>query len=377
MSCSSNSIFDSPNTYIKFQGSDLVSVEGANLLDRLLLNNVVIPFKQILKGRIILKPGQSNYLFNFLGLGDNATFVALVPKFDVKSVMEEDNYIDYVYATELLNTRSFKEIMILTGNSTHRVPQLYLSNPNTLYSVTIETMIAVIDENQTFFVDTANQVGVSYTNLSFTNIQTFEVGVSLVVYGKSISLEPPRPLTYLLKNTLSLINQQGNILIITDTSVPVRFLQFKTIYDANQASAAITYFLQNDNVYIGGDHNPIIYFKTIFEPSGDFIALNGLTNSAPYNSTEGLTFSSSTYLSYFTDNTITYTNIIQGAITRVFDGVSGDLSYLSLSSNNILIDGVPYSTGITMSGTYSISFNIGNGYGFYIDPNLKLNLTVN
>ena len=175
MSCSSNSIFDSPNTYIKFQGSDLVSVEGASLLDRLSLSNVIAPFKQILKGRIILKPGQSNYLFNFLGLGDNATFVALVPRFDVKSVMEEDNYVNFVYSTDLIHTYSFKEIMILTGNSTHRIPQLYLTNNNSLYSVIIETIVAVIDDNQTFFADTTNQIGLTYTNLSIGNIQTWIV----------------------------------------------------------------------------------------------------------------------------------------------------------------------------------------------------------
>jgi len=370
MSCSSNSIFDSPNTYIKFQGSDLVSVEGANLLDRLLLNNVVIPFKQILKGRIILKPGQTNYLFNFLGLGDNATFVALVPKFNVKSVMEEDNYVDYLYATDLTHTRSLKEIMVLTGNSTHRIPQLYLSNPNTLYSVTIETMVAVIDENQTFFVDTANQVGVSYTNLSFTNIQTWIVNESIVVFDNS---NPPKALVYLTLNTIDSIEQQGTILIIKDLSIGNVFLQFKTLYDANQSHAAISYVIIHDNAVIGGNYTPIIYFRDTFAPSGNYISLNGLTNSVPYNSTEGLTFSSSTNLSYY-GGTISYTDIISSAIDHVFDGISVDLI---LTSNNFIINGNPYSTGITMSGTYSISFNITNGSGLAINPDLKLNLTVN
>jgi len=367
MSCSSNSIFDSPNTYIKFQGSDLVSVEGANLLDRLLLNNVIIPFKQILKGRIILKPGQTNYLFNFLGLGDNATFVALVPKFDVKSVMEEDNYVNYIYATDLLHPRSLKEIMILTGNSTHRVPQLYLSNPNTLYSVTIETMVAVIDENQTFFANTANQVGVTYTDLSFINIQTWIVNESIVVYNNNTE-----PLTYFTLSSIDKTEIQGNIVIVHDLSIGYVFLQFKTIYDANQSFAAINYVRYNHNAVIGGNYVPIIYFRLTFG-SGDYISLNGLTSSVPYNSSEGLTFSSSTNLSYYS-GTILGSDILSNAIEHVFDGISANIG---LSNNNILIDGVPYSTGITMSGTYSISFNILNGSGFYINPDLKLNLTVN
>ena len=370
MSCSNNSIFDSPNTYIKFQGSDLVSVEGANLLDRLLLNNVIIPFKQILKGRIILKPGQSNYLFNFLGLGDNATFVALVPKFDVKSVMEEDNYINYTYATDLTHSRSLKEIMILTGNSTHRIPQLYLSNPNTLYSVTIETMVAVIDENQTFFIDTANQIGTTYTDLTFTSIQTWIVNESIIIYDNS---NPPNALTYLTLNTIEIIEQQGTILIIKDLSIGHIFLQFKTLYDANQSHAAISYVITHPNTVIGGNYSPIIYFRDTFAPSGNYIDLNGLTSSVPYNSTEGLTFSSSTDLVYY-GGTISADTIISSAIDHVFDGISSDLI---ITSSHILIDGNPYTTGITVSGTYSISFNISNGSGLSINPELKLNLTVN
>ena len=284
--------------------------------------------------------------------------------------MEEDNYVNYIYATDLTHSRSLKEIMILTGNSTHRIPQLYLSNPNTLYSVTIETMVAVIDENQTFFIDTANQIGTTYTDLTFTSIQTWIVNESIVIYDNS---NPPNALTYLTLNTIETIEQQGTILIIKDLSIGHIFLQFKTLYDANQSHAAISYVIANPNTVIGGNYSPIIYFRDTFAPSGNYIALNGLTSSVPYNSTEGLTFSSSTDLVYY-GGTISADTIISSAIDHVFDGISSDLI---VTSNNILINGNPYTTGITVSGTYSISFNISNGSGLSINPELKLNLTVN
>ena len=284
--------------------------------------------------------------------------------------MEEDNYINYTYATDLTHSRSLKEIMILTGNSTHRIPQLYLSNPNTLYSVTIETMVAVIDENQTFFIDTANQIGTTYTDLTFTSIQTWIVNESIIIYDNS---NPPNALTYLTLNTIEIIEQQGTILIIKDLSIGHIFLQFKTLYDANQSHAAISYVITHPNTVIGGNYSPIIYFRDTFAPSGNYIDLNGLTSSVPYNSTEGLTFSSSTDLVYY-GGTISADTIISSAIDHVFDGISSDLI---ITSSHILIDGNPYTTGITVSGTYSISFNISNGSGLSINPELKLNLTVN
>lgn len=374
MSCSSNSIFDSPNTYIKFQGSDLVSVEGASLLDRLSLSNVIAPFKQILKGRIILKPGQSNYLFNFLGLGDNATFVALVPRFDVKSVMEEDNYVNFVYSTDLIHTYSFKEIMILTGNSTHRIPQLYLTNNNSLYSVIIETIVAVIDDNQTFFADTTNQIGLTYTNLSIGNIQTWIVNESIVVYDNN---NPPAALVYLTLSTITSLQQQGTILVINDLSIGNIFLQFKTLYDATQANSAINYVLNTPNAVIGGNYPdlnpPTIYFNYIFGASGSVINLLGATVSGPYNSNQGLTFSSSTNLAYY-GGTISAANIISDAISSIVDNKDGIIIPLP---NQIFVNGSLIPLGITMSGTYSITFNIVDLAGLEVNPNLVLNLTVN
>jgi hypothetical protein len=374
MACSSNSIFDSPNTYLKFQGSDLVSVEGANLLDRLLLKSVVIPFKQILKGRIILKPGQSNYLFNFLGLGDNATFVAFVPKFDIKSVMEEDNYVNFVYSTDLIHTYSFKELMILTGNSTHRIPQLYLSNTNTLYPVTIETIVAVIDDNQSFFADTTNQIGLTYTDLSINNIQTWIVNESIVVYDNN---NPPAALVYLTISTITSIQQQGTIIVINDLSIGNIFLQFRTLYDATQAASAINYVLNTPNAVIGGSYPdlmpPTIYFNETFGDNGEIISLLGSTYSAPYNSNQGLTFSTSTNLSYY-GLTMSVNDIIDSAISSVVDNRDG---IINLSTNNIFINGSNNTIGITSSGTYTINFNIEDLAGLEVNPNLVLNLTVN
>ena len=78
MSCGNSSVFGNQSQYIKFQNSDIVAIEGVNTVERLIGGDIRIPYKQLLKSRIILKAGQVNYLLNHLGIGDNATFLVII-----------------------------------------------------------------------------------------------------------------------------------------------------------------------------------------------------------------------------------------------------------------------------------------------------------
>ena len=73
-----SSLFGSSEKYIKFLNGDLVAIEGVNTVERQFLKDLRIPYTQILKGRVVLKAGQVDYLLNHLGLGDNATFLSLI-----------------------------------------------------------------------------------------------------------------------------------------------------------------------------------------------------------------------------------------------------------------------------------------------------------
>ena len=128
--CPGTSIFGNKSQYIKLQNSDFVAIEGANTIERLIGSDIRIPYRQILKSRVILKAGQANYLLNHLGLGDNATFLAIKATYNSASVNEEDNYVDYYYYNDLATRFSFNQLMVLTGNSGNRIQQLYLTNPN-------------------------------------------------------------------------------------------------------------------------------------------------------------------------------------------------------------------------------------------------------
>ena len=95
MATCKSSLFGNTSQYIKVGNGEFVAIEGSNTFDRLTVSDSRMPYKQLLKGRVILKTGQVNYLLNHLGLGDNATFLAIKATYDGKSVFEEYNYVSY------------------------------------------------------------------------------------------------------------------------------------------------------------------------------------------------------------------------------------------------------------------------------------------
>ena len=87
--CSGN-LFGNRSQFIKTNGGDFIATEASNIKERIVLSDLRMPYKQILKSRVILKTGQANYLLNHLGLGDNATFLCIKAVYDSKAVIEAD-----------------------------------------------------------------------------------------------------------------------------------------------------------------------------------------------------------------------------------------------------------------------------------------------
>jgi hypothetical protein len=229
--CSSN-LFGASSQFIKTNGGDIVATDGANIREKLIMSDMRIPYKQILKSRVVLRPGQLNYLLNHLGLGDNATFLTIRSIFDPKSKIEADNYVEYSYYDDLTKVYTFSQMLTLTGNSEHRVKQIYLNNPNTKYPVQLDIMVAVIDDTYQFFNDFVNQTATTFTGLSHSDIQSFVLCQSIVVNDKST---PPNPLTYFTIADIASVQRNGTVVTVEDSlkDVVLKFI------DENEAILAL------------------------------------------------------------------------------------------------------------------------------------------
>jgi len=379
-------LFGNTSQYIKVGNGEFVAIEGSSTFDRLLVSDARMPYKQLLKGRVMLKVGQVNYLLNHLGLGDNATFLAIKASYNSKSVIEADNYVTYNYYDQPVTNFHFAQMLVLTGNSTNRIPQLYLTNPSQKYPVILDIMVGIIDDNYSFFNDVLNQTGSTFTGLEYTDIKSFIVGESIVINDKNI---PPKPLIYFGLAYINSIALNGKFLIVDDESQGTIYLNFLTEYDAAQAHSLLNFVLENPNIDISSLSppfdavSPIVFWNSTAGTGGSYIQFNGATSGVPYDTTDGFTFSTT----------------ISKSIWGSFSGVSGATATLYKSQlRDLLIDAISdnrdgtmsmqdsemiITTGtssevesITATGSYTLTFNFEdiaqNDLG---GVNMSLNIT--
>jgi hypothetical protein len=371
--CSGN-LFGNRSQFIKTNGGDFIAVEASNTRERLILSDLRIPYKQILKSRVILKTGQTNYLLNHLGLGDNATFLCIKAVYDAKAVIEADRYVNWSYYDDLTRVNSFADMMVLTGNSTNRIPQLYLTNPSIKYPVYLDVMVGIIDDNYSIFTDTTNQSGTTFVNLEYTDIHSHVVGESIVINDKS---SPVKPLIYIRLSDINSIERSGQILIIDDSSLGIIFLQFLTENDTYQAHSLLNYVLQNPNTDIdtlnpvSDNLDPILYFYDMV--GTEYITFNGATYGVPYDTSYGNTFSTTMSLSSF-GSYIDKAQLIYSLVDYIEDNRDGLLSMLP---SNLIISGTAGNVNtILNTGTYSLSFDFSDIANNYLDGVIvELNIT--
>jgi len=364
MGCQS-SLFGASAQYIKVSGGDFIAIEGANTVDRLTVSDLRMPYKQLLRSRVVLKTGQTNYLLNHLGLGDNATFLCIKAVYNQKSVIEEDNYVKWSFYDDMAKVYTMAQMMVLTGNSTNRIKQLYLSNPSEKYPVSLDVMVGVIDDTYTFFNDSVNQSSTSFVGLNWTDIQTHIIGESFKINDKGT---PVRPLIYIEIVNIETIEKTGSILIMDDASYGTIFLQFLTEYDAYQAHSLLNFIIENPNIDIsqyqsGDNEDPKVYFYDQVAQTGEFISFNGTFPTYP-NTSMGLTFSTEISLSTYgttasgTSSIIDKSQLIYLLVDKITDNRDGTMS---MQPSNIVINTATSSIStILVPGTYSLTFNFSD-----------------
>jgi hypothetical protein len=358
--CTGQSLFGNRSQYIKFQNSDLVAIEGVNTVERLLAGDVRMPYKQILKSRIVLKKGQVNYLLNHLGMGDNVTFLAIKATYNSSSVNEEDNYLLWNYSDDFSKLYPMAQFMLLTGNSTNRIKQIYLTNPNDKYDVILDIMVASIDDTYSFFNDPFGQTGTSFVGLSWQDIQSFIVGTSIVLNDKN-----GNPLIYIELVNINSITRTGTFITIDDDALGTIIWVFTSESEAAQAQSLLSYVLSNINVDISSDPlantadmiPPVILWNSQVGGTGSFIFDNfGSISSTGFESiNDGFTFSTEISLTDF-GSPITKSNLIGLLINSVIDNRDGVISITS-SSLNINPGNL---NQISATGSYTLTLNISD-----------------
>ena len=161
-------------------------------------------------------------------------------------------------------------------------------------------MVAIIDDEYSFFSDLINQIGTSFTNLTLFNIETNVPTESIVIWDSS-SLR--NPLAYLNLDQLNSINGVGNSIVIDDATVGSIYLHFVTEYDAQQSASVLNLLFDFPDIIIQDldpredTTPPIVYFWDNLggSPTASQIVAVGSTYSGNYDTSgvHGTTFSAS------------------------------------------------------------------------------------
>jgi hypothetical protein len=161
------------------------------------------------------------------------------------------------------------------------------------------------------------------------------------------------------------------------------FLHFKTVGDAKQANSLLNYVLENPNIYIDGLDPladlipPVVYWLSTIgaSPSTAYIDFNGATDSVPYDTSFGYTFSSTISIGEFGGGTNISKSSLIGLL--VYDVVDTRDGVINISTQSIVLTGTAGTTvdSIAGEGTYSLTFNLSDIAGNNLSG-VILNLTI-
>jgi hypothetical protein len=368
-----NRFFGSVQQHIKFYQGSLVAVEGPHMTHKMSsLPSLRIPFQQVMSSRIVLRAGQTDYLLNHLGLGDNVTFLAITAKYDEKSKFESDNYVQYSYYSDKNRLFNFSNLLVLTGNSENRIEQLYLHNPNENMPVVLEVMVAIIDEFYDYFTEhePENTPEPIFRNLLSSNISLWNEDQNTLVVKNSEG----DPILYQQIPNISTLTQDSKIITLTDQSGGRVLLVFRNEVNATQARVKIDGFRDlGELVQPADDFEPIITFTNNVTDYENEIPYGGDITSLDGNRRYliGSEISLSDY-----SNKITKT-ILNNIIISKIEDYEGNL--IDIFPNNSLIikgeEGDVYNS-IENPGEYYVFFDIQDSSGNKVDNsvNIKINI---
>lgn len=229
-----------------------ISLEGPNIMGKLNLSGVEIPYESQYTTRISLSPEVSDQPLMYGFLGNDVTFILIKVTYDEtdpRVCIEEDLCIEYYMDDNPSVVRPINKLLLLTGNSQNKLPQIYLNNPSQI-RVDIEVMVANVGASDISLEDIQDNT-VSLTNLyhnsiisdanwNCTSLVSGSTQFQIVDYEGNVSLY----LDYEEVDTID-IEASDNQLIINTKSDTVIYLEFLSQFEMYQGHSRMEWVLED------------------------------------------------------------------------------------------------------------------------------------
>lgn len=177
---------------IKNWNCSFIAVEGPNIIDKLSLEDLAIPYESQYRSRVILKSGEVNVPLLYSFIGKAVTFLMIKVTYDSENDpyyrYEQENYnIEYYFENDRV-LKPLNRLMILTGSGEDKIPQIYLNNPLD-YDVTLDVLHATVDTD--YDDDNFSAAENIILNSNISSIELNEIKYSGIIttskYGEDIN----------------------------------------------------------------------------------------------------------------------------------------------------------------------------------------------
>ena len=321
---------------IEVVNSCIIAKEGPNMVNKMSLDLLEIPYDSVSVNRQTLTANSTAKPILYGWLGTNLTFLLIRPNYEganPQTCTGTSAFLEYYFEDQPTVKRYLTQLLVLTGDENHRIPQVYLYNP-TDYTVTVDIMMGNLDPNEisTAIVPTYDE----FSGLAYSAIITDQI------YGVGMTGSTQFEILDILGNIqlvipisqIDVIEIEGSTLTITTNSIDPVKLNFLSNFNASQAISRMNWVMEST----------INRYLTPTYPSID--------TAAPV-----ITFSAVTSVSLSDyGGTITKTDIINKLIVKVEDDRDGIMNKFNV--NLVIIDdgtAVQYES-ITSVGDYSLIF---------------------
>lgn len=364
-----NSLLKPTEKCIKVWNCSYIATEGPNILSKISLEDLAIPYQSQYRARLVLNPESTDQPLLFEGfLGSEVTFVMIKVTFDSELDpyyrYEKEKYaITYRYEDET-TTRPINRLMILTGSEGNRIPQIYLNNPYE-YSVTLDILMANIEQDDIIDYSNVNESIFSY--LYYSSVISNENLIDGIPYTGSSQLvvlndssEPVKYIPYvnITSTELDVVNYKISI----TTSNELIILKFLTEFDVYQAYSRITWVQESDDVSPGAYRfmtSDNIYFEDV-----EYDGVDTIPPVISYYETSGSTIPSGLTLDLVHLNSgltmvtgWTSDQLKTEIVSGVTDNWDGDLLD-NVSINITKIGSIPTLDEIVEVGEYRLIFSV-------------------
>ena len=328
----------------------MIACEGPNILGKLNMSGVEIPYYSQMTTRITLNPNATKQPLLYGFLGTEVTFILLKFTYDETNPacqIEEEQYIEYYYADQPSIIRTASKLLLLTGNSTNRIPQIFLNNPSEV-KVTVDALVANLEQSD-ISLDNLNVV--SIPNLYYNSVLSDTILVhcdysgssQLQVVGTDGYIQLYLDYVDILTIEPQYITNELKITTNSDTTIILGFLSQFEMY---QALSRISWVIKDPYTrHLNRDYPGLDIQPPVFQMNPD--RPTPIPNPISYTDFE-------------TGATILPRDILDFFITGVTDLRDGEISVDGVNITLRKQGSVEPLSGITVVGVYDVVLNVSD-----------------